>query len=177
MLTPGRWLPVSLAGPEHVEPLLEDLGPKARAAMESGDEWTLEPSDADGADWWAVPCDDAGCPSSWHKDAYVSGYSIHSGTLYHDIHSVDEEGEWDLPYEYKVADPKYPANWERDYGLKAWCANQVEYARWVMENGEDPLDFYYRCDARPRLTGEIEVRCPGAERTIRRYEESGGKDC
>lgn len=161
----------ALAGAEHVEQILEEFGDEARQAMVSGEEWDWEPEWMGEDSWWAHRSDSEEYP--WYAVAYRTGYTVQDKTLYHDMFSNDTNGNFDYAESYQVADPAYPANWEREYGHKAWCANQVQYARWVMEHGKDPLQFYSSLQAVKRIGGRLHVHCPGAEDTIRRYGEGG----
>lgn len=54
--------------------------------------------DCEAGDWHIYCCGDKDCPVGWHKVAYSTVMGRKDGKRFVEIHSVDEDGNWDFDY-------------------------------------------------------------------------------
>lgn len=135
--------------------------PEAVAAMRDGTRWEYVPESIEVGEWHPWRCDDNDCRADggWHAGWTCLGYSVEDGVLYDDVWSVDADGDWDMSYS-EPHDPSRGDELHRE-AQEAYRA----YARWVVENGRDPLEEFSTFSLR-RVEQRWQFRCEQVEGTV-----------
>lgn len=100
-------------------------------------EWDTSDMAAE-ADWWPSYDDD---DDTWRKTAYYSEYRTEDGKLIQMVKEVDTDGNHDFVDEAEVGTPEWHQMLE-PYAFYQWMEQNAKYSAWVVERGEDPLDFF-----------------------------------
>ena len=164
---------VSSPAPSPVPSLPEWLAeafPDAVAAMRDGTRWEHQPESIEEGEWHPWCCGERDCRADggWHGGWTVLGYSIEDGVLYDDVWSVDTDGDWDVSY----SEPHDPARWDA-LSREAREAYRA-YARWVVENGRDPLgEFSFCASQRQSVPWQFRVESVGGTLMVTGVRRNG----
>jgi hypothetical protein len=162
MTQPTPASPPLVVNPSPVAPValpdwLAEAFPEAVAAMRDGSRWEYAPESVEVGEWHPWRCDDNDCGAEggWHGEWTCLGYSIEDGVLYDDMWTCDTDGNWDVSCE--PHDPSRGDELHRE-AQEAYRA----YARWVAENGRDPLGEFSMFSSR-RVEQRWQFRCEQVE--------------
>lgn len=94
--------------------------------------------DAVEGDWWPEYDDD---DDTFRSIGYEHGYRTEEGRIYHVIHCVDTDGNWDIQEEAEVGtEDEKTLNEEYSYDKLQRCIKT--YHEWVATRGCDPLGHF-----------------------------------
>lgn len=119
---------------------LEDLLPH----LPEGDfHW----DDGEAGDWHVYNCGEKDCPQQWHTVAYTEEFERKDGKLSITLHSVDQDGNWDVDggweqgEDFDKSEAAYALGPERsnDY-FRGWAEYWIDAAI----TGDDPCDQIFK---------------------------------
>ena len=123
------------------EMLAEEFGEEAQKALRTGGEWEYVPESIDAGNFFPYCCGDKECCVQWHKQWVMVGYKIRKGRMFEVAHTCDNDDNWEADDSHDVDLPGWK-EWQRIYDYDASRKAMVDYFRFVVETGEDPLDEF-----------------------------------
>jgi hypothetical protein len=122
-------------GGEEVEEILRHLPRSFQIAHRRGREATWENPHPDEYDWTPIYNGD-----TWTEVCYYPDYSTEDGVLELIYREVDRDGNCDFADSAPVGS-REAAQMEREYSYAGWSEHMKRYWTWVIDHGEDPLDY------------------------------------
>jgi hypothetical protein len=99
--------------------------------------------DLEAGDWHVYCCGEKDCPQQWHTVAYTEEFERKDGKLSITLHSVDQDGNWDVDggweegEEFDTSEVAYALGQNRmDEYFKSWAEYWIDAAI----TGNDPCD-------------------------------------